>query len=306
MSASDLASLFLDRFIRYHGFPDKLVMDRGSLFISNFWKSVCSKVKLSCAPSTAYHPQTNGQTERLNQTLEEYLRHFCSYKQNDWAALLPVAELCFNNTLATSTGFAPFFLWQGHYPRVNMLLQASPVPSADEFVRRLSKTQQAAISSIKWAQLQHAQYHDKHRRRPPHFLPGDLVLLSRRFIPTARPCNKLDYRFLGPFAVEWMVGDNAVMLRTGTMLGKVHPVFNISLLVPYWLPSANPHHPLPSVAPALAQILPWWWIGTKWQLFWLIVFLNNHITPICCAGRILALRMTLGCLFCTFPLPWIL
>ncbi|MBW0471038.1 hypothetical protein O181_010753 [Austropuccinia psidii MF-1] len=195
MSASDLDFLFLDRFICYHGFPDELVTDRGSLFVSNFWRSVCSKVKLTCAPSTAYHPQTNGQMERLNQTLEEYLRHFCSYKQNAWAALLPVAELCFNNTLATSTGFAPFFVWQGHYPHVNMLLQASSVPSADEFVKCLSEAQQAAISSIKRAQLQHTQYHNKHQWWPQYFLPGDLVLLNRRFIPTSRPCSKLDYWF---------------------------------------------------------------------------------------------------------------
>ncbi|MBW0486904.1 hypothetical protein O181_026619 [Austropuccinia psidii MF-1] len=256
MSASNLAFLFLYRFICYHGFPEKLVTNRGSLFVSNFWRSVCSKVKLTCAPSTAYHPQTNGQTERLSQTLEEYLRHFCSYKQSDWAALLPVAELCFNNTLATSTGVAPFFLWKGYYPCVDMLLQAFSVPSANEFVKCLSKTQQAAVSSIKRSQLQHTQYHDKHQWRPQFFLPGDLVLLNCCFIATARPCNELDYWFLGPFLVERMVGDNAVMLRTGMMLGKVHPVFNISLLVPYCLQSSNPHHPLPSVAPALAQLLP--------------------------------------------------
>ncbi|MBW0485433.1 hypothetical protein O181_025148 [Austropuccinia psidii MF-1] len=118
-----------------------------------------------------------------------------------------------------------------------MLLQDSSVASSNEFVKCLSKTQQAAASSIKLAQLQHAQYHDKHQLQPQCFFPGDLVLLNFCFITTAMPCRKLDYRFLGPFAVEWMVGDNAVMLCTGTALGRVHPVFNISLLVPYHLPS---------------------------------------------------------------------
>ncbi|MBW0578495.1 hypothetical protein O181_118210 [Austropuccinia psidii MF-1] len=142
MDAPALASLFLDCFVRYHGFPQKMIIDRGFLFISTFWRNVCAKLGTKPTPSTAYHPQTDGQTKQMNQTLEEYLRHFCSYQQENWVDLLPLAELCLNNTSATSTGFSPFFLWQGFHPRVNALLSTSLVPAADKFIRLLFTSQQ--------------------------------------------------------------------------------------------------------------------------------------------------------------------
>lgn len=116
MNALDLASLFVQHFFRFHGLPDKIVSDRGPSLVSVFWLEVQKALRITSAPSTAYHPQTDGQTERTNQTLETYLRHFSSHRQDDWAEWLPVAEFCFNNSTSASTKLTPFFAWQGFHP----------------------------------------------------------------------------------------------------------------------------------------------------------------------------------------------
>lgn len=90
-SAAQLADLFVKEGFRLHGLPEKLVSDRGTVFMSNFWKAVCKKLSISCAPSTAYHPQTDGQVDRTNATLEDYLRHFVGERQDDWVSWLPLA-----------------------------------------------------------------------------------------------------------------------------------------------------------------------------------------------------------------------
>ncbi|MBW0544176.1 hypothetical protein O181_083891 [Austropuccinia psidii MF-1] len=230
ITSAHLSSLFLDHFVRYHGFPDCLVTDWGSVFVSSFWQAFCSRVGLKNTPSTAYHPPTNGQTERLNQTLEDYLRHFCTFPQSNWAALLPMAELCFNNTCAVSTGFSPFFLWQGFHP------WAMAHPSQAHGVQ--------------------AHYYNRCWLLPPVYQQGDLVLLRRRHITTLQANEKLDYRYLGPFMVEAMVGTNVVRLRLPAHLARLHPVFNISLIKSYKTPSNDPHHNLPPIPPIFVGSFP--------------------------------------------------
>ncbi|MBW0465092.1 hypothetical protein O181_004807 [Austropuccinia psidii MF-1] len=256
ITSAHLSSLFLDRFVRYHGFPDCLVTDRGSVFVSAFWRAFCSRVGLKHTPSTAYHPQTNGQTERLNQTLEDYLRHFCSYRQSNWAALLPMAELCFNNTCAVSTGFSPFFLWQGFHPRVNSITAPARVPDVDAWLELLITSQSKAMAHLSRAHQVQAHYYNRHRLPSPVYQQGDLVLLRRRHITTLRTSEKLDYRYLGPFMVDAMVGTNAVRLRLPPHLARLHPVFNISLIKSYKIPSNDPHHNLPPVPPIFVGSFP--------------------------------------------------
>ncbi|MBW0587132.1 hypothetical protein O181_126847, partial [Austropuccinia psidii MF-1] len=179
MDAPALASPFLDRFVRYHGFHKRIITDCGSSFVSTFWRNVCTKLGTKPTPSTAYHLQTDGQTEQMNQMSEEYLRHFCSYCQENWVDLLPLAELCLNNTTANSTGFSPFFLWQGFHPWVNALLGTSLVPSADKSVRLLSDSQKQALSHLAKARELHAKYYNRGRHQGISFQAGETVLLSR-------------------------------------------------------------------------------------------------------------------------------
>jgi hypothetical protein len=91
-NASYLAKLFFSHYVKLHGFPDQIISDRGTLFMSSFWRDVCASAGVERRFSTAYHPETDGQTERSNLTLEQYLRSYVNFQQDDWAELLPLAE----------------------------------------------------------------------------------------------------------------------------------------------------------------------------------------------------------------------
>ncbi|MBW0460298.1 hypothetical protein O181_000013 [Austropuccinia psidii MF-1] len=286
LTSAHLSSLFLACFVRYHGFPDCLVKDRGSVFVSSFWQTFCSRVRLKHTPSTTYHPQTNGQTEHLNKTLEDYLRHFCTFWQSNWEALLPMAELCFNNNHSASTGFSPFLLWQGFHPWVNSITAPSRVPDVDEWMNLLITSQSKAM-----AHLSQAQYYNHHWLPSPVYQRGDLVLLQRNKITTLRENEKLDYRFLGPFMVEAMVGTNAVRLQLPAHLACLHPIFNISLIKLYKTPSNNPHHNLPPVPPMFVGSFP---ELVDWREVAEILHFKKfaHLGPIICyIGKMVRRRM---------------
>jgi len=117
MNPEDLADQFLQQIIRPHGLPSGIVSDRGSLFTSDCWIRISKALRISCNLSTAFHPQTDGQTERANTTLEQYLRAYCNYQQDDWEKLLPIAEFCYNNTQTGTTRITPFLANYGYHLR---------------------------------------------------------------------------------------------------------------------------------------------------------------------------------------------
>src|ERR1700733_14785706 len=109
MNASEFAWLFLDHIFRLHGLPTSIISDRGSIFVSYFWKELTRLLQIDARHSTAYHPQTNGLTERTNQTLETYLRAYVSYQQDDWVDYLPLAEFSFNSLKNSLMKVSPFY-----------------------------------------------------------------------------------------------------------------------------------------------------------------------------------------------------
>ena len=126
IDASGLAEVILDVVVRHHGPPDSIVTDRGSLFTSKFWSLLCYFLGVKGRLSTAFHPQTDGQTERQNSTMEAYLRAFVNFEQNDWARLLPMAEFAYNNAKNASTGHTPFELNCGYHPRMSYKEDVDP------------------------------------------------------------------------------------------------------------------------------------------------------------------------------------
>ena len=119
INAPGLAEVIIDVVVRHHGLPDSIVTDRGSLFTSKFWSSLCYFLGIKRRLSTAFHPQTDGQTERQNSTIEAYLRAFVNFEQNDWARLLPMVEFTYNNAKNASTSYTLFELNYGYHPRVS-------------------------------------------------------------------------------------------------------------------------------------------------------------------------------------------
>lgn len=229
-NAEELAKAFVKNVFRHHGLPDVIVSDRGTTLVSRFWTAVLRLLNVSPAPSTAFHPQTDGQVERVNALVEDYLRHFVAHDQSDWADWLPIAEFAYNNSPSASTGFSPFFVYTGCHPRFNSLVATSGIPRADDFVAHMQRIHWSLRVNLEKAKEAQARFYNGNRRIPVTYAPGDLVWLSRRNLKTLRPSNKLDVRRIGPFPVKRMVGLNAAELILPASLKRLHPVFNVSLL----------------------------------------------------------------------------
>ena len=233
-TAPEFAQMFLDYVIRLHGIPDSIVSDRGSIFTSQFWTALSKSLGLAKRLSTAFHPQTDGQTERTNQTVEQYLRIYCNYHQDNWSKLLSLAEFSYNNAQHASIGCSPFYANYGYNPRFTIeLSQFSkyPVPAAEEMATRLKTIHEDLIELIKVAQNQQAKYYDaKHKR--VEYQVGDKVWLLSSNIRTQRPSKKLDWKRLGPYQITEKIGTQAYRLQLPPSL-KVHPVFHVSLLDRY-------------------------------------------------------------------------
>src|SRR6266550_4623710 len=123
ISAEGLADLFIRHIFRLHGLPDSIVSDRGPQFASRFWRYLCRCLGIQPRLSTAFHPETDGQTECINASMEEYLRTYVNYLQDDWVRLLPLAEFAGNNQVSSTTGASPFFAVYGRNPRVDFDLE---------------------------------------------------------------------------------------------------------------------------------------------------------------------------------------
>ncbi len=127
--AKDLAMTFAREIWRHHGLPSDVVSDRGSVFISGFWKELMEHLGVDLNLSTAFHPQTDGQTERINQVLEAYLRHYSNFQQDDWADLLPLAEHAYNTATSESTKVSPFFANYGFNPETQWVKPLTTDPT---------------------------------------------------------------------------------------------------------------------------------------------------------------------------------
>jgi hypothetical protein len=239
VTAEQAASLYLQNVFRLHGLPGDIVSDRGQQFTSRFTRRLLDLCDVKGNHSTAYHPQTDGQTERTNQTLEQYLRIYCDYQQDDWHNLLPYAEFVYNNTQSSSTLISPFFANYGYHPRCNLrVLTPSPSesvnPTAELLVEKFKQLHLVLRANLQQSQEDYKKYHDRHAKEPPPINIGDMVWLNRRNIRTTRPSQKLDVKRMGPFKVEEIVGESKLAYRLALPPQmRIHPVFHVSLLEPY-------------------------------------------------------------------------
>ena len=238
IQANDLAELIIENVIAKFGAPESIVSDRDKLFTSGYWASFCYHLVVRRNMSTAFHPQTDGQTERTNQTLECYLRCFTNYAQDDWVQLLPSAEYVHNNHVNESTKSTPFQLVLTFTPTIRMRgadeAQDKPGenPHGKEDAMRFEQARQASLDLRKEAQARTKAAYDK-KRIHQSFKEGERVLLSSKFIRKNIPYAKLFDRFIGPFPVQRKVGENAYELKLPPKYGRMHYTFHVSLLERY-------------------------------------------------------------------------
>jgi transposase InsO family protein len=233
VNAEGAARLFLHHVWKLHGLPSKVVSDRGTQFVAGFTKELYKLLGIKIAASTAYHPQTDGQTERVNQELEQYIRLFTNERQGDWDDLLPMAEFQLNNRIHTSTQETPFMLDTGRHPRMGFEPRTGPsrIESASEFKERMKSALEEARSALTKAQEEMKTYYDRRRLPTPNFQPGDKVFLEASDIRTTRPSQKLAHRRLGPFEVVKKVGSHAYRLKLPRSMERLHPVFPVVKLM---------------------------------------------------------------------------
>ncbi|KAJ1036856.1 hypothetical protein NDA10_005515 [Ustilago hordei] len=204
VTAKQTAVLLYGHMVRLFGYPDHMVSDRGRQFISGAWKAFAEQMGVKHSLSTAYHPQTDGQTERVNQVIEQYLRMYCNYEQNDWANLLDTAAFVYNNTVHNSIGVSPFFACYGWNPKAHPdIPQRLGVndPGRFEYLMDGKERCKYLQEQIREAQCRSVnQYNRKHK--DIEFKVGDMVYINRRNWKTRRPTPKLDTRFAGPYPVQ--------------------------------------------------------------------------------------------------------
>lgn len=230
ITAEQTAELYLHHVFRHFGLPQIGISDRGSQFNSNFMRELCRLLSVKQRFSTTYHPQTDGSTERVNQELEQYLRAYCNYRQNNWARYLLFAEFAHNSAQHSATNQSPFYLLMGYHPRwFPSIHDQSPVPSVQARLVELRKARADAESAQEVAANLMREHH---QGTFPTWKKGDLVHLETKNLTTMHPSAKLRPKRFGPLPITEVLGPVTFKLKLPPHV-KIHPVFHASLLTPY-------------------------------------------------------------------------
>ncbi|CAA7267179.1 unnamed protein product [Cyclocybe aegerita] len=216
LTAVKLAELFVLNVFSKHGVPSHVTSE----FVSHFFRGLGKALDIELHFTSGYHPEGDGQTERTNQTLEQYLRTYCNYQQDNWVTLLPLAEFAYNNAPHDATGVSPFFANKGYHPN---------------------------LAECK-SQKRYQKAADNRRLPAPNFKVGDQVFVKAQFFRTTRPSKKLAEKFLGPYEIIAQVGSHSFTLRLPQSMRLVHPVFHVSMLEPF-KPSTIPSRAVEPPAP---------------------------------------------------------
>ncbi|KAI0996459.1 hypothetical protein K3495_g11724 [Podosphaera aphanis] len=199
MDAEACAERFIQCHWRYHGFPNSLTSDRGSNWVGHFWRTLCKRVGVKQRLSTAFHPQADGGTKRMNQEVTTYLKAYISYAQDDWTKLLPPAMVALNNRDNSKTGFSAFFLTHGYH--LDPIKRRTPLPTstkdprarANAFVNRLYDGQEIAKAAVVTAQKIMEHNANKSRRPVEKLQIGDKVWLKLKNVSTPQIKKKFSW-----------------------------------------------------------------------------------------------------------------
>jgi transposase InsO family protein len=234
VTAEGSARLFLHNVWKLHGLPNQVISDRGPQFVAEFTRELYKKLGIKIAATTAWHPQADGQTERVNQELDQFLRIFVNERQDNWLDLLPLAEFQHNNHIHASTQHSPFLLDTGRHPRMGFEPRQRPshLETVNEFTERMKSTLEEAKAALAKAKDDMARFYNQKRLPTPIYKPGDKVYLDASDIQTTRPSKKLSHLRLGPYVVERQVNSHAYKLRLPQSMRRLHPVFNVVKLIP--------------------------------------------------------------------------
>jgi len=208
------------------------MLDRGSQFVAELTKELNKMLGIETRLSTTFYPQTDGQTERMNQELEQYLRFFVEYRQKDWLEWLVSAEFVVNNKVHTATKVLPFMAnYRKELRMGGDIRKKEKVESVMEFVEKIKKMHEEATVALKKMQEEMKRYTDRSRRETEEWKKGDRVMLSTKdLVFKERPTQKLIERYVGLYVVEEVVSSNMVKLQLPSSI-RIYLVVNVSQIV---------------------------------------------------------------------------
>ncbi|CAI7906079.1 unnamed protein product [Closterium sp. NIES-54] len=259
VTAAETAKLFFTHVVRLHRLPSAIISDRDTRFLSNFWTALFQLLGTQIRLSTAYHPETDGQTKRMNGTLEDALCSCVNAMQTDWDQHLAAVEFAYNSSPNVAMGEPPILLATGQLPRSVTSLPHplhSPNPTAADFISSHHRILQLGRRKLQLAQECQVRCANQHRRHTT-FKVGDLVLLSTPNLPllNAGTSPKLAPRFVGPFPITKVLSPVSYRLQLPPHM-TIHLVFHVHLLRPYHTPSHpfQPRPPMFSAHPDLHEV----------------------------------------------------
>ena len=238
-SATQWADAFFKCYYRHWGIPQKIITDRGKIFLSDFWTSLFKILRTDLLVTTAYHSQSDGQLERTNQIVEIVLRHLVNNSRSNWSTFLGDIEFTINNSAHSSTGVSPMkFLTGRDAPTPLTTAAADAVPSStSDWVQARDEIQQSARDALIFAQAKMSIYYDK-KHKPLTLRPGDKAFISLTgsmeagyHLPNTIS-HKLSPQCVSPFEVIRAVGRLVYELKIPATW-KIHPVISVAHLEPY-------------------------------------------------------------------------
>jgi len=231
-----LVRLFRDNVWKLHGLPKSVISDRGPQFAAGLTRELNRMLGIETKLSTAYHPETDGQMERTNQELEQYLRMYINHRQNNWVEWLVMAEFAFNNKVFTATKSSPFQVNYGREPRMGFdIKKKRKNKKAEEFARKMKERHEEVRAALVRSQEEMKRQADRSRKEAEEYRVGDKVLISTKdFLIELmkRATKKLMEKFIGPYVVRNIVSENAVGLELSASL-RIHLVVNVRRIVKY-------------------------------------------------------------------------
>ncbi|CAJ2644784.1 unnamed protein product [Trifolium pratense] len=242
-TAEKLTDIYIAEIVKLHGIPSSIVSDRDPKFTSHFWKTLHDALGTKLRMSSAYHPQTDGQTERTNQSLEDLLRACVLDDRGSWDDVLPLVEFTYNNSYHASIGMAPFEALYGRRCQTPLCWyqDGESIIVGPEMVQQTTNKVKQIRARLKATQDRQKSYADKHRR-PLEFEAGDHVFL--RVTPTTGvgrvlKAKKLTPKFIGPYQITERIGKVAYRIALPPVLSRIHDVFHVSQLRKY---TPDPSH----------------------------------------------------------------
>ncbi|KAF8749427.1 hypothetical protein RHS01_10074 [Rhizoctonia solani] len=225
VTSKGLAELFVSHVWKLHGLPVRTISDRGTMFTGKFLRALYQRLRVKPSFSSAYHPESDGQTERVNQFIKFYLRLYVAADHLDWASWLPLAEYAYNNAKHSATGRTPFELVFGQNPVMNPSNIPANVPEANHVADTLAQEWKEAEAALRMSK----EKMSGHKGTIPVYSIGEKVWLDGKNVELRTNSNKLDPKRLGPFEVLEKVSSHAYRLKLPETL-KIHDVFYVGLL----------------------------------------------------------------------------